>query len=198
MLDAGLDLFAEQPVDAVAVDQIVARAGVAKGSFFNHFSDKATFAAAVADAVRNDLEKCVAIANCGMPDPLARLVNGMRVAAQFALEERRRTMVMLRAAGHQGGVHHPLNAGVSADIAAAVASGHVRAEAASWGVLYWLGLCQVLMADVAVRAPDRAEVSDALLGMAALGLGGLGAAENIASVIVCNAARLIHIESPGT
>lgn len=191
MLDAGLDLFADQPVDAIAVDQIVARAGVAKGSFFNHFTDKATFAAAIADAVRNDLESRVATANREVTDPLARLVTGMRVAAEFALEERRRTMVMLRAANHQVGVHHPLNAGVTADVAAAVASGHARAEAAGWGVLYWLGLCQVQMADIARRAPRRAEVADALASMALLGLTGFGADEATARLIAHDAARRV-------
>ncbi len=188
LLDAGLEIFAERPVDAVAIDQIVARAGVAKGSFFNHFADKPGFAAAIADAIRADLEGRVAAANGAVADPFERLANGMAVAAEFALDERRSTLVMLRAASHLGGVHHPLNEGVSADMAAAAATGRTRSGAAEWGVLYWLGLCQVLMADIAARAPDRSDVAHALRGIAQLGLSGLGAGDEAARKAATNAA----------
>lgn len=178
LIDAGLQILADRPIDAVAVDHIVDRAGVAKGSFFNHFEDKQAFAAAVADEIRADLEAKVMAANNGLSDPFARLARGMRIAAEFALDERRRTLVMLRSSDHLTGVRHPLNQGVSADIAAAKASGITRAELADWGVLYWLGLCQVLMADIAGRAPERGEAADALAAMLACGLAGLGLPED--------------------
>jgi len=44
LVDAGLELLAERPIDALAIDEIVGRAGVAKGSFFNHFADKPALA----------------------------------------------------------------------------------------------------------------------------------------------------------
>lgn len=40
LCDAGLGLFLEHGVEAVTVDQIVVRAGVAKGSFYRYFRDK--------------------------------------------------------------------------------------------------------------------------------------------------------------
>ena len=39
LLAAGFDLLVERPIDAIPIDDVVARAGVAKGSFFNHFAD---------------------------------------------------------------------------------------------------------------------------------------------------------------
>ena len=47
LIAAGLDLLVERPIEGIAIDQLVARAGVAKGSFFNHFADKAAFGQAV-------------------------------------------------------------------------------------------------------------------------------------------------------
>src|SRR5262245_44897396 len=38
--DAALDLFLEHGIPAVTIDQIVARAGVGKGSFYRYFRDK--------------------------------------------------------------------------------------------------------------------------------------------------------------
>jgi AcrR family transcriptional regulator len=183
LLQAGLHLLADHTIDAIAVDQIVDRAGVAKGSFFNHFDDKHAFATAVADAIRGDLEGKVTAANEGLADPFARLARGMRIAAEFALRERRRTLVMLRSADHLTGVRHPLNKGVSADIQSVTASGSTWSGVAEWGALYWLGLCQVLMADIAARAPERAEAADALAAILACGLAGLGLSPARASIL---------------
>ena len=57
LLDAGLDLLADRPIDAIAIDELVAAAGVAKGSFFNHFGDKYGFANAIAEAIRTLLDE---------------------------------------------------------------------------------------------------------------------------------------------
>ena len=52
LLEAGLDLLADRPIDAIAIDELVAAAGVAKGSFFNHFGDKYGFANAIGEAMQ--------------------------------------------------------------------------------------------------------------------------------------------------
>ncbi|HEY0818020.1 MAG TPA: TetR family transcriptional regulator C-terminal domain-containing protein [Rhizobacter sp.] len=48
LLDAGRDLFLQQGYNATGIQQITDTAGVPKGSFYNHFSSKEAFAAAVA------------------------------------------------------------------------------------------------------------------------------------------------------
>ena len=40
VLDAAVELFAEQGYDATSVAQVIARAGVAKGGFYHHFASK--------------------------------------------------------------------------------------------------------------------------------------------------------------
>ncbi len=49
LLDAALALIREKGYVATTVDQLCARAGVAKGSFFHHFKDKEALAIAAAD-----------------------------------------------------------------------------------------------------------------------------------------------------
>lgn len=181
LIEAGLRLFAERPVDAVAIDEIVAAASVAKGTFFNHFADKHAFAASLAAEIRLEIEREVDRTNSGIADPVARLAGGMRVAAVFALSHRARTLVMLRADSGTTGAHHPLNAGVSRDIADAIAAGSAREAAANWGVLYWIGLCQALMIDIVGRELEREEAADALEALALMGLSGLGAAPDAAA-----------------
>ena len=55
MLSAGRRLFAERPVDAVAIDDIVNEAKVAKGTFYNHFEDKV----ALLDAIVTEMGRKV-------------------------------------------------------------------------------------------------------------------------------------------
>ncbi len=174
LLAAGFELLAERPIDAIAIDAVVARAGVAKGSFFNHFKDKPGFAQALAEEVRAALEDRIDAANAGLVDPVARLVGGMRVAVTFALEERKRAIVMLRSMDAATGQDHALNRGIRADLKALVAAGLARPEAARSGVRYWLGLCQIIMTNIIERSPPRADAAIRLSEMLVLGLCGLG------------------------
>lgn len=175
LIAAGLDLMVDRPIDAIPIDDFVARAGVAKGSFFNHFKDKHDFAAAVAAEVRREVEAEVARANAQVGDPLARIAGGMAVAARFAVDQPRRAMVLLRSQVPATGQSHPLNRGLKDDIEAALERGLVRPEARLTGVPYWLGLCQVLMMHLIEARPSRALATQLLGDMLLMGLAGLGA-----------------------
>ncbi len=185
LITAGLDLLVDRPIDAISIDDFVARAGVAKGSFFNHFHDKHDFAAAVAAEVRREVEAEVERTNAGVGDPVARIAGGMAVAARFAVEQPRRTMVLLRSQVAATSQSHPLNRGLLEDIEAALAQGLLRPEASVSGVPYWLGLCQVLMMHLIDMRPSREQAADRLADMLLMGLTGLGApaaqAEQIAA-----------------
>jgi AcrR family transcriptional regulator len=174
LIAAGLELLVDRPIDAIPIDDLVARAGVAKGSFFNHFADKHDFAAAVAAEVRREVEAEVARANDGVADPIERIAGGMAVAARLAADQPRRMLVLLRSQMPATSQTHPLNRGLKEDVAAALAQGLLRPEAAEAGVLYWLGLCQVLMIHLIETRPAPAEVAARLGEMLVLGLTGLG------------------------
>jgi len=179
LLDAGLDLLAERPIDAIAIDELVAAAGVAKGSFFNHFGDKYGFANAIGEAIRGDIEALIGALNKDEGDPLARLCGGMAGAAAFALSERKRAAVLMRSARGMTLEDHVLNRGVIADLRDVAAAHRLVAAADRGGVLFWLGCCQALMGGLIEKGADTAEVAAMLSDMIALGLGGLGVdAEN--------------------
>lgn len=178
LIEAGFELLAERPIDAIAIDEVVARAGVAKGSFFNHFTDKPGFGNAIAESVRRELENRVDAANAGVTDPVLRIAGGMKVGVQFALTERKHAIVMLRGLDVSTAIDHELNRGLRADIEALVSSSLVRPEAATSGVRFWLGLCQVAMLNVIERNHSRAEAASRLREMLVLGLTGLGVEES--------------------
>lgn len=188
LLASGFELLAERPIDAIAIDDIVARAGVAKGSFFNHFTDKQGFANAIGAAVRLELEARVDAANAGVADPVLRLAGGMRVAVDFALSERKRAIIMLRGLELATGIDHDLNRGIRADIDALIAAGLARPEAARSGVRYWLGLCQIAQLNAIERRPARSDAAQRLREMLILGLTGLGVPETRASQVAAEVA----------
>lgn len=185
LLDAGLDLLAQRPIDAIAIDELVAAAGVAKGSFFNHFGDKYGFANAIGEAIRGDIEALIGALNKDERDPLARLCGGMIGAAAFALCERKRAAVLMRSARGMTLEDHVLNRGVIADLRDVAAAHRLVAAADRGGVLFWLGCCQALMGGLIEKGADAAEVAAMLSDMIALGLGGLGIdADNTARLSV--------------
>lgn len=174
LIAAGFELLVERPIDAIPIDDVVAKAGVAKGSFFNHFADKQDFANAIATEVRLEVEALITKANEGVANPVERIAGGMRVAAEFAMAQPKRSAVLLRSQGSSTARAHPLNRGVVGDFEAACAQGLLRLEAQESGVLYWLGLCQAIMTNIVERRPSREDANRRLAEMLVLGLTGLG------------------------
>jgi AcrR family transcriptional regulator len=115
LMHAGRALLAHRDVDALSVDEIVAAADVAKGSFYNHFADKSVFAREVGAAVRRHAEQAVTHANTGITDPAARLARALCVFIRFAIEHRESAQLLWR-----------LNSGVT--MADAPANRELRAE----------------------------------------------------------------------
>ncbi|MFN3458121.1 MAG: TetR/AcrR family transcriptional regulator [Novosphingobium sp.] len=178
LLAAGFELVAGRPIDAIPIDEFVAAAGVAKGSFFNHFADKQAFAEALAQEVRLDLEEHISRTNDAISDPIERMAKAMRVCARFAIENPKRTIVLLRGSGGAADPAHPLNKGVAKDFEDASRAGLLGEAAESAGVLYWLGLCQALMAYLIEQSQNLADAGAIIDNMLVLGLGGLGIERN--------------------
>lgn len=181
LLGAGLDLLADRPIDAIAIDEVVARAGVAKGSFFNHFADKQAFADAIAREVRAEVETLVTQVNLGLADPLERLAGGMIAAALFALAAPRRAAVLVRTASRLAPGDHPINRGLRDDLLAAAAWGQIDPAVVNDGIYYWLTCCQAVLSQVVDSAASRGVARAQVGAMLRLGLRGLGAnAQDIA------------------
>lgn len=79
LVEAAMRLFAKQGVDATTIDEIVDLAGVAKGTFYNYFTDRADIARAVASSVRHAMNRAVAEVNRGIDDPAERISRGVRL-----------------------------------------------------------------------------------------------------------------------
>jgi TetR/AcrR family transcriptional repressor of nem operon len=73
LLEAALSVIRAQGFAATTIDELCARAGVAKGSFFHHFKDKEALAVAAADYWSDVTGAFFAAADYhALPDPLDR------------------------------------------------------------------------------------------------------------------------------
>lgn len=102
LVEAATRLFAQQGVDATTIDEIVDLAGVAKGTFYNYFTDRADIALAVASALRHEFNQGVAELNEGIDDPAERVARGVRFFLYLVARDPVRARMLARI--YQGGI----------------------------------------------------------------------------------------------
>ena len=194
LMQAGQSLFAAQSVDAVSIDDIVAAADVAKGSFYNHFSDKEALAREIAVTVRAEAEAQVDLANAGVTEPASRMARGQAVFVRYAVRNPERARAMMRL--HAGATlpNAPMNRGLRADIEAGLAAGVFRDLTVETGLLMAMGMGMVAVTRVLEAdgpADPQALSRDLNFGL----LRGLGVAEDAARTISAAAVADIFKES---
>lgn len=148
LLQAGKTLFAVRSVDGVSIDDIVAEAQVAKGSFYNHFPDKDALACELAAHVRAGVEMLAARLVAGVADPAERVARALCGFARQAIEDPVAVRVQLRLFQGASIPDAPMNAGVRADIAAGLDAGRFSGLTQEAGVLLAVGIVQIAVGRV--------------------------------------------------
>jgi AcrR family transcriptional regulator len=96
LIEAAMRLFAKQGVDATTIDEIVDLAGVAKGTFYNYFTDRADIARTVAATIRHAFNDGVAELNEGIDDPAERVARGVRLFLYLVARDPIRAQMLSR------------------------------------------------------------------------------------------------------
>ena len=188
LLEAGRALYALRGLDAVSVDEIVAAADVAKGSFYNHFRDKDGFAREIAAGVRRQAERAVEAANAGVTDPDQRVARALCVFIRFAIDHRDSAQVLWRLNSGATMADAPINRGLRGEVERGIASGCFRQIDVETGVLLIMGTVVISMRHA---LEERSTTAPATLAqrMAAGMLRALGTAPRVAARIAAAAAR---------
>ena len=128
LVESALLVFAERGVDATVIEDVIAAAGVSRGTFYNYFRTNADLLHAIAEELGNDLVERIEARVCELPSPAARLFTGLRlyqdVARRFPLFARFVARVGPRGAGTPNLVY----AYLPVNIAEGVASGELIAS----------------------------------------------------------------------
>jgi AcrR family transcriptional regulator len=143
LLNAGRRLFASQPVDAIAIDTVVAAAGVSKGSFYNHFADRQALVEAIVGEIRDGLNRVVVAANDGEADAARRVARAVCIFLRYAVDAPQGAAVLARIHGASLAVDAPHNKPLVDDIGLGLAAGRFRIPTVESGVLVVIGIVQV-------------------------------------------------------
>jgi len=88
LLDAGVTVAERHGLAGLSVNRVVAEAGVAKGTFYVHFSDRKAFVDTLHQRFHAGVEEAVAQAVDGVPPGPDRLVRGAEAYLDVCLEDR--------------------------------------------------------------------------------------------------------------
>jgi TetR/AcrR family transcriptional repressor of nem operon len=97
LLDAGLKLSATASLSRITIDAIVRDAGVAKGTFYVHFTDRAAFLAALHAQFHERLRDAVLQATADLAPGSRRLRKGTETYLDGCLHERGVKALLLEA-----------------------------------------------------------------------------------------------------
>jgi AcrR family transcriptional regulator len=183
LLDAAETLFAAQGVDAVSIDEIANRADVAKGTFYNYFTDKDTLARELSDATRLDLEAAIARLNDRIDDPAMRVARAFCCVLRFGLDHPDRARAMMRMHPHATDPDAPTNAGVRADMRCGLAGRRFAAPSEVAAMILVVGVVQAGLSR-ALDLLDAAAVARLGHELGLLLLRGLGLSPHDAAAVM--------------
>lgn len=175
LIDAGLKLFADQPVVAVTIDDIVQAAGVGKGSFYNHFADRDSLAIAVSEEIQLIIEEAVFRNNDYVVDAAERVIRGACTYVRFFADEPERGSFLIRVHFGLDSLASPITDGLRNDIALGIAQGRFTIPSVEAASLLVHGAVQTLLVRQ-LELPAPASLQMLTQDLCSLLLRGLGIA----------------------
>ncbi|KQX23308.1 MULTISPECIES: TetR/AcrR family transcriptional regulator [unclassified Sphingomonas] len=171
LMQAAYRLFAVHGAEAPTIDDVIAEAKVARGTFYNHFKSRDELFRAVGNDVSFAINSVISGAIDGMENPIERIVLFFRLFVRFAVADSARGWILLRTMPLAG----PLNAGakdfIAAEFEAAFQTGRLRRMPMAVAIDLGLGMQIMTIHRVLVEKVGNDHIDLAAEGMAiALGL----------------------------
>ena len=154
-MGAAEELFGLRGFANVSVDEITARAGVAKGTFYNHFSDKAEMANQIALEIRTGLRERIGQMKSTSPDPARHLAIAMSLFLLLALEQPNRALILISLINDPTDVNSPMNAPVRLTQQNGEASGRFRLASIEASLIMVIGVVSAGIGNL-TEQPTRA------------------------------------------
>lgn len=170
-MEAAYRLFAVHGADAPTIDDVIAEAKIARGTFYNHFDTRDALFRSVAEEIATTVNDDIASVLAPMTDPALRLATAFRLFVRFAVSDETRGWILLRTIPLVGPLSESMRTFIEDEFAAGLASKRLHASSTSVAVDIGIGLQVMtihrLLADRVAHGYIE-EAAEALL--AALGL----------------------------
>jgi AcrR family transcriptional regulator len=172
---AARELFAVRAVDAITVENVTTRAGVAKGTFYVHFQHLDDLRRAVADDLTHEFHATIAAHRATIADPVERIATGCMAFIAHALRDPAWGGLTARGIWAFPSVAMAARQGLSEDLQRAGAEGRLAAFSAEVGFDIVVGIVLQAMRSASEHRLTAADLPAIVAG--ALRALGLGAAE---------------------
>ena len=171
LVESALLVFAEKGVDASVIEDVIAAAGVSRGTFYNYFRTNGELLVAANEELGNELVDRIEQRVKTSPSPAARLFGGLRLymeaAGRFPLFAR----FVARVGAQAIGPGNLVVAYIPRHIAGAIEAGEFVEAPISVALDMVVGAGLIMVARIAEGKADAAYLNDMLLALArALGL----------------------------
>jgi AcrR family transcriptional regulator len=188
LIVAGRRLFSERAIDAVSIDEIVQAANVAKGTFYNHFTDRDALADAISAEIRASVESAIDLANAHVEDPAMRVARAVSTYFRFALDDTESAGFLIRVHSARTSLSAPLNGGVVGDISRGLREGRFAIPTVEAGMLCVLGVTTLALVRM-LSEPQPALVVSLAQQVNSLLLRALGISANEADLVAAQASE---------
>jgi len=181
LLDAAVRVFAARGPGAAPIHAIAAEAGVANGTFYNHFRSRDELLEAVASHLADRLSTAVVASFGQREDPAEFVAIGIRVFVGWARVDPSWAWALLRLLGREEGVGSRLRENVTADLQAGIDAGRFQVESMAVAQDAVIGIAAMGIQAIL----DGRAAPDHEAGVAAAALRALGVPPADAGAIVC-------------
>lgn len=140
LMVAAEELFGLRGFANVSVDEITARAGVAKGTFYNHFADKADMANHIALEIRTGVKERIGQMKSVSADPARHLAIAMSLFLLLAHEQPNRAFILVSLINDPTDVNSPMNTPVRLTLQNGEISGRFRLASIEASLIVVIGV----------------------------------------------------------
>ncbi len=148
LLSAGMTLFAERGLHEVSVDDIIARAEIAKQTFYNHFTDKMALARLIFAELRETYLQSLQGLNHEIADPALRLARAICFYVRKAIDEPDHIRFLNQMLIQDNAAADPANRGLMRDLEAGLSSGRFVFRTLETSAAFVLGASEPLLAKI--------------------------------------------------
>lgn len=150
LLQAGFELIGEGGAEGAGIDALVARAGISKQTFYNHFTDRDQLTKALTLESRRVIQEAITACNADVSDPVQRLARGVATYARQSVAHPFLAQFVARTTITRG-LFDEGNRGLEQDIAAGVAQGRLQVDHPATAVMFVIGVTATLIAQITAR-----------------------------------------------
>lgn len=173
LVETASRLFSQTHPEAVTIDDIIRAAGLAKGTFYNHFLDKEALSLEVRRRVMSHTDQGVAALNAGVEDAAVCIARGICFYARLAFRDPVHAGLLIQNPPLELASEAFGASGVTDDVARGISTGRLRVASRESGAIFVIGAGWALMHSVLTQTSLAAAVlmTQQIVSMILKGLG---------------------------